>query len=456
MDMPPILLPSETQTREFDAKLILAQRLALRGHPVYVGSRMEMHKQIHRLPRGVYLAKDINASSTRILRIMAKLGIAIAAWDEEAMSIADIPTFQARRIAPGNLALVRGLFALGEQNLEALTTHPDYGGQPIWVTGNPRTDLLRAPFRGYFDAEVAALRARFGDFVLVNSNFGRLNHFLPQDRAHRRPDGSWANVAQGTPEWWTYRQAVMDSFVRLLPALADRYPDRRIVFRPHPSESVDLWRDLTATHENVAVLHEGPVHPWILASAVAIHNMCTTGIESYLLDHDVVAYEEVSSEGQRGSLANALSRSVGSQADLFALLDRLFAGEAEPFAPPAEALQQLDYEMGPRDGPLASDRIAEIVADHAEGWIAGSDTDATAKAEGRRLARRRKLSKQINSLRPGHKNSRAYTRRRWPGLSRDDVVARLEALQTAESSPAALRVSAVLPQIFRLDIQRPG
>ncbi|MEM8822110.1 MAG: surface carbohydrate biosynthesis protein [Pseudomonadota bacterium] len=450
MDKTPIILPSETQSREFDAKLLLAQRLAARGHPVYVGSRMEIHKQIHRLPRGLYLAKDINKSSTRILNIMDRLGFAIAAWDEEAVSIADIPTFQSRRIGPGNLALTRGIFAWGDQNREAIETHPDYAGQPIWITGNPRTDLLRADLRGYFQSEADALRARFGDFILVNSNFGRLNHFLPQERARQRTDGTWENVAQGTPDWWAYRRKVMDSFIALLPTLADRYPDRIVIFRPHPSESADLWKDLTEAHGNVTVIHEGAVHPWILASAVAIHNMCTTGIESYLLEHAVIAYEAVGSGGQRASLANDLSRSVASERALFDLLDDLFAGKAAPFQPSDNALRQLTYEMGPQTGELAADRISEIVVERIDHWMLEVDTTPGARIRGTWAARRRKLSKQINSFRPGHKNSAAYTKIRWPGLTIDEVSARLANLNRLTGAKDDLEVRSPMPQIFVL------
>ncbi|MEM8848569.1 MAG: surface carbohydrate biosynthesis protein [Pseudomonadota bacterium] len=450
MTKTPIILPSETQSREFDAKLLLAQRLAAQGHPVFVGSRMEIHKQIHRLPRGLYLAKDLNKSSTRILNILTCLGFAIAAWDEEAVSIADIPTFQSRRIGPGNLALARGIFAWGEQNREAVATHADYTDQPIWITGNPRTDLLRPALRGYFDAEVAPLRAQFGDFILINSNFGRLNHFLPQERARQAADGTWINVAQGTPEWWTYRRAVMDSFIALLPILAARYPDRQIVVRPHPSESASLWKDLTIDHQNVTVLHDGAVHPWILASAVAIHNMCTTGIESHLLGHEVIAYEAVPADGQRTSLANELSRATTSPDSLFTMLDAILSGTAPAFQPSKTALAQLEHEMGPQTGPLAADRIAGIVTREIDGWVAAAQTGRRDVALGTWQSRRRKFSKQINSLRPNHKNSAAYTRSRWPGLTTSEVSTRLARLAALASAPQTTAISSPFPQIFRL------
>ena len=69
-----ILLPSETQVREFDPKLLLACAVAERGIPCVIGSRIQMHSVIDRLPRGIYLAKDVRHSSARIFGIIERLG----------------------------------------------------------------------------------------------------------------------------------------------------------------------------------------------------------------------------------------------------------------------------------------------------------------------------------------------------------------------------------------------
>ena len=49
-------------------------------------------------------------------------------------------------------------------------------------TGNPRIDLLRREVRGYYDDDVAALRRRFGRYILLNSNFGRVNTAVKRRR----------------------------------------------------------------------------------------------------------------------------------------------------------------------------------------------------------------------------------------------------------------------------------
>jgi len=175
----PLIVPSETQTREFDAKLLLACLATERGFATVVGSRTEIHLRIAELPRGIYLAKDIRHSSRKIFGILDKLGFPIVALDEEALLYYSRERYLASRVCEPVLHHARELFAWGPENAEAWRECPYFHGVPIHATGNPRLDLMRPELRGFFAEEAAALRDRFGRFILINTNFGVLNHFFP-------------------------------------------------------------------------------------------------------------------------------------------------------------------------------------------------------------------------------------------------------------------------------------
>ena len=57
-------------------------------------------------------------------------------------------------------------------------------------------------------------------------------------------------------------------FLKLVPILAEKFPEKSIVIRPHPSESFEAWRAAGNGFDNVHVVHKGHVHPWLLASDV--------------------------------------------------------------------------------------------------------------------------------------------------------------------------------------------
>ncbi|MFV0474118.1 MAG: surface carbohydrate biosynthesis protein [Pikeienuella sp.] len=446
----PIILPSETQNREFDAKLLLAGHLAASGRRVTVGSRMAIHKRVHLMEPGLYLAKDVNPSSRTMFGILDKLGFSIVAWDEEGVLIVDQPTYHARRVSPENMPYLRAFLAWGEVGRELIESAPGWRGAPVHVTGNPRTDLLGPRYRGIYREEAEALRARFGDFILINSNFGSLNHFLKGAGVTRDDNGKFLNTGVGNADWWGFRLAVLESFREMLPALADAFPDRKLVLRPHPAESPDMWRALAGGRANVEVIHEGAVYPWLLASAVAIHNGCTTGMESYLMDHPTISYQAATSAHFPPALPDRLSRVARSLPELEEMLRAVLAGAA---APMDEAAIRADVErhVGPLGGEGAAKRIAGLVEANSAAW-APPRRALPIRAEGFARSAIRAAIKTANGYRPGHKNSRAYTKHRFPGLTRDEVAARLARLSALGGGWSGLRVTERAGDVF--DIER--
>ena len=442
----PVVLPSETQSREFDAKLLLAGLLAECGHPVYVGSRIDIHNKIHTLPRGLYLAKDIRGSSRRMFRILGRLGFEIAAWDEEAFVYSDAATYHERRVDTDNLAQIKAFFALGENNRNLIESAPGYRGTAVHVTGNSRIDMLTRRCRGFFEPEVAELNARFGDFILFNSNFGRLNHFLPSETIARTADGGFTLLGNGTPAFWDFRLDVFDAFKQVLPEVAAAFPDRQIILRPHPSEAHDTWLEAAGGAANVHVVHEGSVYPWIMASAAAVHNGCTTGLESYLMDHPVVVYQPVRSAEFDDTLANQVSIPAQSRDELIALLNSVLADENHS-KPSPEIVAQVEDQLGPQDGVLASERMVAIIAEQGEGWFAAAPSVVT-QAGGYLESVGRGAVKSINAYKHGHKNSRAYNEHRFPGMSEAEADERLARLGQVLGRFSSLSVRQIRDNIF--------
>lgn len=448
----PVYLPSETRSREFDGKLLLAGLLSARGHPVFVGSRMAMHKRIHLMPRGLYVAKDVNPSSRVMFRILDRLGFSLIAWDEEGVLTIDADTYHKRRVSAENLGRLRAFLAWGAVNRRLIETAPAPRHPPIHVTGNPRIDLLSPRYRDIYRKEAEALIARFGAFILVNSNFGSLNHYLPGAGVTQDATGAFRNTGIGNPDWWSFRSGVLDSFKDMLPRLADAYPDRNIVLRPHPAESPALWSDLVAGRPNVTVLHEGAVYPWLMASAVAVHNGCTTGLESYLLDHPAVSYQAA----PFGSFAPALSDVASIPArtfdDLVAALGPILDGAPPPADPAIRA--EVERHVGPLDGVGASARIAALIAEKAAGEWAPSRPPLRARAAGFARAALRGAAKTVNGYRPGHKNSNAYTRHRFPDATAAEVSARLEELGALGGGWSGLNVAERGRNVFEIRSRR--
>jgi surface carbohydrate biosynthesis protein len=388
---PTLIIPVEIQVRELDSKLLLACAAAERGFVSYLGHRTQVDEAVARLPRGTYLSKSMTRRSTRMFRILRKLGHEIGVWDEEALVYPSAEHYFRRRMSAEALAHVSFLLAWGRDNLEMFRKFPGYDGTPIHVTGHPRIDLLRPELRGFFDAEVAAIRERHGRFVLVNTNFSKVNGFrhrleggLPVPPA---PRGGAPGPGGLAPGYLQHKRALFDAFREMVPALGSAFPGRKLVVRPHPNERPEPWQAAAAAHPNVCVVHDGNVVPWLLACDALVHNGCTTAVEAFALDRPAIAYCPVTASEFDSELPNALSHECRDLDGLAGLVARSEAGEL-PRAPGDRGPRPVEEFLASLAGELASDRVVDVVADVRPGGGRGGRRRQRAQAPPGPLAAR--------------------------------------------------------------------
>jgi surface carbohydrate biosynthesis protein len=114
----PLIIPVESQWREFDAKLLLACIAAARGYPVLIGPNREIESRIASFPKGIYFAYRMKSGNAKFFRILAKLGHQVVAWDEEALVHLPPEMYYSRRLSPDAFQLVSHLFAWGKDNVD--------------------------------------------------------------------------------------------------------------------------------------------------------------------------------------------------------------------------------------------------------------------------------------------------------------------------------------------------
>lgn len=443
-----LIIPSETQVREFDAKLFLACAAAERGFPSIIGSRYNIHLEIASLPRGIYLGKDIRGSSLKMFRIMEDLGYPIVAWDEEALLPYPPARYYKTRVSAEALHRVSATFAWGKENADLFRGFPGWGDMPIYETGNPRFDLLRPELRDYFATERDQLRNRYGNFILVNTNFGILNHYVPNLTSLQPTENESAQdedeFKAGLSE---HRHAVFSHFQEMIPAMSKQFPDFNIVIRPHPSENHGIWAEIAKQCSNVRVIFEGNVLPWILASRAVVHNGCTTAIESYVLDQPAVAYRPATSDHYEKELPNDVSFEAFDLNELLETLRGVINGETHLKTPEREMLIQRN--LAGIAGAFASERILDVIEDLDE-QIQLRRPGIAQYLRGRYRASSRARAKLRNANVPGHKNNSEYQRHRFPGIALSEVQERIARFGKLLGRFDAVRTSQVSENIFQI------
>lgn len=440
-----LTIPCETQTREFDAKLLLACCAAERGYRVTIGEKKRLNRRIGTLPVSIYLSKSLTSRNLKIYRLLHQFGHRVVLGDEEGLVYPSAETYVTTKVGADILSLGDAMLAWGEECARVWRAAPGYRGAPIHVTGNPRIDLLRPELSPYFAQEAKALRGRYGQFVLINTNFSRINHYLPGESRHRKALDE--GIDAHNPDvvgLARHKQLLFEGFKAMVPALARSLPEFTIVLRPHPSESDEVWKRCASGCGNVVVLNQGAIAPWLMAADAVVHNGCTTAIEAYVLGTPAVAYQPVTSERYDLDLPNALSERVSDTEQLVSVLHRLIEQGVSPQRAEQRAEVAMRHLSG-LQGPLAADRIIDALetVDPPPGNFAAS--------WGVRFELlRRNLRKAIEARIPAHRNSSAYLEHMFPGVGLDAVRVQIQRYGELLGRFAAVRVSQVDPNVFRV------
>jgi surface carbohydrate biosynthesis protein len=419
-----IIMPVENQVREMDAKILLSCVAAERGYPVLIGSRAYIHFKTASVPRGVYMAKSMKTRSDRMFKILNQLGHDILAWDEEGLLREPDAIYHRWRLSAVAMQRVARLTTWGEDNARAFRSFSGRGNAPIENTGNPRIDLLRPELREFYRPEAEVIRERHGNFILINTNFSKVNHYYEQlgelkQAAEGKKPGKIDPYDAGKGR---HKLAIFEHFQKMLPVFCAAFPDCTVVLRPHPSESHQAWKDIAKSHPNLVVTNEGNVHPWLMAAKVVVANGCTTLVESAILGTAGVNFEPVTVDEYDFPITRDVSRRVYTIEELLAAVRDIVDGKIGPLAWEVRRAA-LEPHISALEGRLAADRIVDVLdeAGYREGPPpAPSMSD---RFSGWYQTHLRTIEKRINMRRPGHRNNITLHNHRYPGISSEEMLA---------------------------------
>lgn len=356
---PWVVLPIESNARELQARVLLGAAAATRGFRVLIVRREDLGHVLPIVPHCVVLHTTVIDDAPA--RFARSLGHVVVALDEEGLVYRSPAEYASRRITCATLREVARFFAWGDAQAEIVRQHCPAARESVLVTGNPRLDLLRPELRDVHSPEARELRRRYGDFVLINTNFGKANHFLGRAAVEEHWEAKGWRAGGGSHllgRIIDLQERLMAAFVEAISDLAPAIWPVRIVLRPHPSEDLQEWRRRLSGHPNVEVIFEGSAIPWIAAARMLVHNGCTTGIESVLLGRPALAYQPFADPEVEADLPNQVSESIRSVSQLIGRVKQLLDKPEDVLVDHA----LLRHHVTGFSGSRAADRMAEEMA----------------------------------------------------------------------------------------------
>jgi len=434
-----LYLPVETAAREFDGKLLLALYAVREGFEVVLASHAMLNAKVHQFPPGIYLSPSFNKPRAKIFKILKNLGFQIMAWDEEGLVWLNEQAYRTRRIHGPNIALLDTVFAWGDEHA-ALLRELDTKIVPI---GNPRADLLSEKLRPLFAPKAEELKALYGDFILINSNFGWLNYALDSNNPDDNIEEKLKRLAEKSRHsigYLKYRHAIFTAFCDLIPQLSKRFSDRQIIIRPHPSESPQAWQRATTGLENVMVKYDNDLVSWLMAAGTVLHNGCTTAVETAQLGKPVISYEPQRQEefdSPQPRAVSTVATSARQVIDLIATSHKSLNGSKDKLSP-------MITGWGQR---LSAPEIAAYMAETYD--VTGHRAHGTQRLVGQFQSRRRQIEKHLKRSNPRSSSHPDYISQKFPPISASDIEVRARHMcdLTGLECPT---ISAVSDRIFKL------
>ena len=450
----PLIIPVENQLRELDAKLLLATCAARQGIACYIGYRTEIDIMIAKLPRSIYLAKSFTQRSDKMFPILARLGHIICAWDEEALVPYPDDIYFSRRLSAKALAYISHLFAWGNENENLFKAYPGFPENlPIYKVGNPRVDILRKQFQPFYDEDIKAIKNQYGNFILINTNFGNINAHLPIHNLFIKKDkhGKYTKTGRGAVGMSrefaegraNFKNNIYQSFLALVPALSKRFADMNIIIRPHPIENRQPYEQLATALNNVKVVQKGNIIPWIHAATAIIHNGCTTGLEACLSKKTAIAYEVEVSKRYGDELPNQASHRCASIDEVIAAIICAQSGRL-----PVMDVEPITNSITFAEDTLCCQKIVSILSN-----IRNNQSQKPAWTEilaGLYLARKRMYSKRMQGLLAFSKYHKSFQEVRFPTLGQADLQVKIEKFLDLLNLPKDIAVKQVYPHIFQI------
>ena len=460
---PPLIIPVENQVRELDPKLLLAVIAARHGFTSIIGSHREIDFRIASFPRGLYLNKSMTDRNLRMFKIMRRIGHAILTWDEEALVHLPPDIYYSRRLSPVAISYISHLFAWGEDNADLWRRYSHLPADlPIHVTGNPRNDMLRPELLAFYDDQVRHLRERYGDFILVNTNFNHINAFFPAQNLFkpvRHPGEKLRFGKAGVGMTIEFAKALHDqklavfkAFQTLIPELSRAFPGLSIIVRPHPTEGQDAYHRLASDSRNIHVTNEGNVVPWLVGAKTLVHNGCTTGVEAFVMRIPAFSFRPSISEKIDSTfyvLPHGLSHQCFTTTELIDRIYQVLNGQLGAAGGEERMALVKRYLVG-QEGALACERMLGVLQAATERSPVQPAPSFPQRLAGAVMARSRFAIKRAKSYFPGSHAPPEFHRHRYPGITLEELRRRIRRFQMILENETPITAEEIAPQIFRI------
>lgn len=279
-----ISIPVEVKSRDLTGVVWLALNLLEEERNIVIGETASIRNSIDVMEPEIYIRPGLSEVESKInlCRNIKEAGGKVLVIETEGGVFTSDEYFRDQVIHGKMLEWTDVYFSWGQKQAEILTKNTNTETTDVCVSGHPRFDLLHENTRGIYQEQADQYSSEYGDYILINTNFTAANRAVQNSTGY-------------SSDRMKYEKTILREYTKTIKNLASDFEPHSIIVRPHPMEDVTYYRDKFSEFNNIYVLREGNVRPWMLGADVVIHKSSTSGIESALLDTPVISYRPAKS-----------------------------------------------------------------------------------------------------------------------------------------------------------------
>ncbi len=323
-----LYLPIEIYTREFHSKIYLAHEAAQRGWTVLIGPKYDINSMMKYLPKGIYSGIGFHKSAALLAKKFKSFGHKVFSQDEEGLVRLSPEFYKEYRVDAGIEKNSDLIFCWGKEHREIMKSI-FINSKKIISVGNTRIDILKSKSKKIFENDVKMIKEKYGDFILINGNFGSANHFSGQKHFIKELESRGWLDSEEKKEYQLKRIAFQNSiFLKMMQLSVEiAKTGKKVIVRPHPSENIERWKEYISDYkDNIEIIRSGNVIPWIIACNSLIHNGCTTAVEAFLMGKNVISFRPLKNKAVESVLPNAISNCLENEEDVLNYLKNNVTG----------------------------------------------------------------------------------------------------------------------------------
>lgn len=355
--------------RELQGYLLLSIVAAAHGHQTVIASPNDiwLYVRLGLLPKGAYLIKNVNipSSSAEIYKKFLKAGFDLYCHEQEPSILwGNFENFlHAHNITRDQILPFKAIFCWGKRDTLGYQNLFKSKGNLFVNTGSPRADLWNTRFFSVHQRNLSGKKP----YMLVVSNFGLW--------MGKRPWCEWMAAAKRMEilqkkdhednylDFIIEDSAIALHVIKVVRYLAARYPDYRIVVRPHPLDHPPHWNTVVGDNSNIEVIDiSKPLTDWIQDASLVIQNGCTSALQAVLMKVPLI---NVGPERHKGDLK--IPSSLGLKAETFDGLDEAIQTclDKRLYAPIQMASEFLLKDIVSTNGGDAASQMIRVMQDRS-------------------------------------------------------------------------------------------